>query len=59
MAVMFGGDGDCVEEHQHDDEPVEPLGLDGVPDPEAQPLLGPPEALAATGCFHFGLEEAC
>ena len=32
---MFRGNGHCVEKDKHDDEPVKPLGLDCVPNPES------------------------
>lgn len=55
---MLDGHGDRVEEHQDDDEPIEPLRFDGVPDPEAEPLLGQPEALAAALIRRFFIEIA-
>lgn len=56
---MFGGDRHGIEEHQHDDEPIEPLCLYGVSNPEPQSLLCTPKALALARRFHFGLQEAC
>lgn len=34
LAVVLGGNGDSVEEHEHDDEPIKPLGFHRVPDPK-------------------------
>lgn len=61
---MLDGHADGVEEHKDDDEPVELLRLDGVPYPEPEPLLGPPEFHASPLAFHPRLEigssrEAC
>lgn len=42
-----------VEEDQHYNKPIEPLRLDGVPDPEPEAFLGAPETLAATLVLHF------
>lgn len=59
LIVVLDGHAAGVEEHQHDDEPVEPLRLDGVPDPEAEALLFAPEAGEAAGRFDFGIEVTC
>ena len=40
---MFDGDAEGVEEDEDDDEPVEPLLLDRLPDPEPDLLLVRPE----------------
>lgn len=44
LIIMFDCNTDSIEEHEDNDKPVEPLGLDRVPHPEPEPLLGPPEA---------------
>lgn len=59
LIVVFDGHAAGVEEHQHNDEPVEPLRLDGVPYPEAETFLRAPESCAAARCFHFGFEVTC
>ena len=43
MIVVFDGDAEGVEEDEDDDEPVEPLLLDRLPDPEPDLLLVRPE----------------
>lgn len=53
LAIVLHGHANGVEEHKHDDEPIEPLRLDSVPNPEAKSLLCPPEPFAASLRFHF------
>ena len=43
LIVVFDGDAEGVEEDEDDDEPVEPLLLDRLPDPEPDLLLVRPE----------------
>lgn len=48
-----------VEEHQDNDEPVEPLGLHCVSDPKPKPLLGPPEVRESPGGPRFTFQKTC
>lgn len=54
LSIMFRSNRDGVEEDQHDNEPVKPLSLDSVPDPESQTLFGTPKSLAFFRRLHFG-----
>lgn len=57
---MLHGDRDGVEKYEHNDEPVEPLRLYCVPDPEPEPLLSAPKVLVFASGFHFGISQnAC
>lgn len=49
---MFNSDADGVEEDQYYDKPVEPLGFDGVANPEAESLLSTPKTNACSLIFH-------
>lgn len=44
LAVMLDGNTDCVQKDEDDHEPVEPLRLHRVPDPETKPFLRPPKS---------------
>lgn len=56
---MLDGNTYCVEKHQHDDEPVEPLRLHRVPDPKTKPLLRPPEVRAFPNRSRLAFQETC
>ena len=43
LIVVFDGDAEGVEEDEDDDEPVEPLLLDRLPDPESDFLFVSPK----------------
>lgn len=55
---MLDSNGYRIEEHQYDDEPIEPLRFDGMPNPEAKPFLRQPKAFAAALIRHFFIEIA-
>lgn len=46
LFVVFDGHEHRVEEHQHDDEPIEPLRFHHASDPEPEPFFGPPHGRA-------------
>lgn len=50
---MFNGHAHGIEEYEHDDEPIEPLGLDGVSYPKTESFFGTPKVLTAALRFHF------
>lgn len=56
--MVLDRDASGVEEHEYYHEPIEPLRLDDVPDPEAKPLLGPPESGTSSASFRPRLEVA-
>lgn len=57
LVVVLGGDGECVEENQEDDQPVEDAGLHGrTALPPAEPI--PPAPIAAGRGRGGGRERA-
>lgn len=56
---MLYSDAYRVEEHQDNDEPVEPLGLYSVPDPEPKPLFGSPEVCKSPSWSGFTFQKTC
>lgn len=54
---MLHSDAYRVEEHQHYDEPVKPLGLHSVPNPETKPLFRSPEVRTLAHRTSFALQE--
>lgn len=56
--MKFRRNADSVEEDEHDDEPIEALRLDGVPDGEPEALLGAPEGGAPARALCPGLHVA-
>lgn len=56
LLVMLDRYSDCVEENQNDDEPVEPLRFDRVPNPKSESLFSQPETLAASLIWNFWFE---
>lgn len=58
LAVVLDGHTDCVQKDKDYHEPVEPLCLHRVPDPEAEPLLRPPESGATSLGFRPGFQIA-
>lgn len=55
---MLNGNGDRVEKHQNDDKPIEPLGLNGVSNPEAKTFLSQPKTFATPLIRHFWFKIA-
>lgn len=56
---MLNSDTYRVEEHQDDDEPVEPLGFHCVSDPKPEPFLSAPEVCALAHGSRLALQETC
>lgn len=56
---MLYSDTYCVEEHQNNDEPIEPLCLHCVSDPKSKPLFGTPEVRAFADRSRFAFQETC
>lgn len=56
---MLYSDAYRVEEHQDNDEPVEPLRLHSVPDPEPKPLFSSPEVCTLAGRTRLAFQKTC
>ena len=53
---MLDGDAHGIEEHEDDDEPVEPLRLHRLSNPEPKALLVAPELRAGALVLHLRLD---
>lgn len=56
---MLNGYAYSVEEYQHDDEPIKPLRLYCVPDPETKSLFRTPEVRTFTNGAGFAFQKTC
>lgn len=54
---MFNRYANGIEEHQNDNEPVEPLCFHRVPDPETETFFRQPKTFTAALVAHFCIEE--
>lgn len=59
LFVMLYCNGDCVEKYQNNDKPIEPLGFNGVSNPESKSFLSQPKTFATPLIRHFWFKIAC